>query len=323
MGIDGFLNAYTFAYGEKRGFTKGQGWRWALEEMKNTTGCNAVILPVVALQDHPWSTQMDSSSPDVLSAEDAENVCALARDLGLKTAVKAMVNCRDGAWRAYIRFFDDPVPTEACWQDWFSAWENHVCLTADMARECKADLLCVGCETVGADHREKEWRALIQKARARYPGPLTYNCDKYQEDRIAWWDAVDVMSSSGYYPIGKIEENLLRIEKAARRAEKPFLFMECGCPARQGSQHRPNDWSFGGKTDPSAQNAWYQAFTDALLRHPLIRGAGWWDWPATRLYAAPYGPDHAGYCTYGKPANETLRRFSQSLKAREKTGNGR
>ena len=25
---DTFLNGYTFAFCEKRGFTKGQGWRW-------------------------------------------------------------------------------------------------------------------------------------------------------------------------------------------------------------------------------------------------------------------------------------------------------
>ena len=59
---DTFLNGYTFAFCEKSNFTKGQGWRWALEEMARTTGCNTVILPVCAWQEHPWSTVMFSDT---------------------------------------------------------------------------------------------------------------------------------------------------------------------------------------------------------------------------------------------------------------------
>ena len=108
-----FLNAYTFAFCEKRGFTKGQGWRWSLAEMARTTGCNAVILPVCAWQEHPWSTKVDTDTPDVISAEDVAQVCALARELGLRVILKAMVNCRDGYWRAYIHFFDNSVQGES------------------------------------------------------------------------------------------------------------------------------------------------------------------------------------------------------------------
>ena len=94
------------------------------------------------------------------------------------------------------------------------------------------------------------------------------------------------------------------------------MFMECGCPSRNGSERAPYDWSLDGGTDASAQDGWYRAFTDGLLRHPFVRGTGWWDWPATRLYAAAYGPDNRGYCTYGKPASETLLRFAAALNAR-------
>ena len=310
---DEFLNGYTFAFCEKRGFTGGSGWKWALEEMARTTLCGAVILPVVAWQDHPWSVKVDSDTPDVLSPEDVSRVCALSRGLGLKVILKAMVNCRDGAWRAYISFPDEAISPEAGWEDWFASWGRHVGLVADMARENRADLFCVGCETIGADHRDADWRRVILDVRKRYPGPITYNCDKFREDKITWWDAVDVMSSSGYYPIDRIEENFTRIEEAARGAGRPFMFMECGCPSRVGSQARPYDWRFGGETDASAQDEWYRAFTGALLRHPSIRGTGWWDWPATRLYAAAYGADNSGYCTYGKPANDTLFRFARAL----------
>ena len=318
MSWDGeFLNAYTFAFCEKRGFTNGQGWKWSLREMAETTGCNAIILPVCAWQDHAYSTTMDSETPDVMNREDVRAVCGYARELGLRVILKAMVNCRDGYWRAYIRFFDSFVPTEPTWAKWFDSWGRHVCLVAEMAEENHADMLCIGCEMVGTDHRAAEWRHVIQDVRGIYHGPITYNCDKYQEERVTWWDAVDVISSSGYYPIGEIDENLDRIQRAAENAGKPFLFMECGCPSRKNSEHRPNDWRFGEGTDMQAQEDWYRAFTAALLRHPFVRGTGWWDWSATRLYPAPTALDNNGYCTYGKPANRVLREFVEKMDERE------
>jgi hypothetical protein len=183
---DTFLNAYTYGFCEKKGFTRGTAWRWSLSELARTTGCNAIILPVCAWQDHTYSTQIDSLGPDVMDAADVRRVSEYARELGLKLILKAMVNCRDGAWRAFIRFFDPPVPCEPSWADWFASWTAHVCRVADVAEFSGADMLCVGCEMVGADDREEEWRALIDEVRKRYHGPVTYNCDKYQEDRVTW-----------------------------------------------------------------------------------------------------------------------------------------
>ena len=308
---DTFLNAYTYGFCEKKGFTRGTAWRWSLSELARTTGCNAIILPVCAWQDHTYSTQIDSLGPDVMDAADVRRVSEYARELGLKLILKAMVNCRDGYWRAYIRFFDQPVPVEPGWEDWFASWNEHVCRVADMAEENQADMLCIGCEMVGTDHREREWRGLVDMVRRRYHGPVTYNCDKYQEDRVAWWDAVDVISSSGYYPLGEMDANFERIRRASEAAGKPFMFMECGCPARKQSKYRPNDWTYGGECSQEEQAEWYEAFIRTLERFPFIRGVGWWDWPATRLYPAETGPDQDGYCTYGKRANEVLRQYSE------------
>ena len=310
-----FINAYTFGFCEKQGFTrKATTWKHSLRLLAESTGCNAIILPVCAWQDHAFSTRMDSVHPDVMSREDVRNVCEYARSLGLKVVLKAMVNCRDGYWRAYIHFFDQEVPVEPGWREWFPAWTAHVKYVAEMAEENHADMLCVGCEMVGTDHREQEWRALIGEVRKIYSGPLTYNCDKYQEDRITWWDALDVISSSGYYPMDDLDRQFERIRGAAERAGRPFMFMECGCPARAGSEYRPNDWNYGKETSPETQAKWYGAFLDAIGRHPFVRGTGWWDWPATRLYPEFAGEDNNGYCTWGKPANRLLRAFADQIR---------
>ena len=81
-----------------------------------------------------------------------------------------------------------------------------------MAEANHAEMFCIGCEMVGTDHREQEWRGLIGEVRKIYSGPLTYNCDKYQEDRVAWWDALDLISSSGYYPADDLDRQFARIQ---------------------------------------------------------------------------------------------------------------
>ena len=75
-----------------------------------------------------------------------------------------------------------------------------------------------------------------------YHGLVSYNTDKYQEDHVSWWDCVDVISSSGYYPIDQWEQELDRIEKTVLKYRKPFFFAEAGCMSRKGSGMIPNNW---------------------------------------------------------------------------------
>lgn len=75
-----------------------------------------------------------------------------------------------------------------------------------------------------------------------YHGLVSYNPDKYQEDHVSWWDCVDVISSSGYYPIDQWEQELDRIEKTVLKYRKPFFFAEAGCMSRKGSGMIPNNW---------------------------------------------------------------------------------
>jgi len=314
-----YLNAYTWGAGARRHFTKtNDDWKHSLDEMILSSGCDTLLLPVMAKQDHAYSTVVEYEADDVMSMEDVETVCAYAREKGLKIIIKAMVNCRDGYWRAYIRFFDNYVPTEPTWAEWFESYSAFTAALAKTAQKVNAELYCIGCEMVGTDHRAEEWRALIKEVRKNYFGPITYNCDKFQEDYVTWWDAVDVISSSGYYPIDQLDHHFARIKAVAEKFDRPFMFMECGCPSRDGSQYVPNNWNFGGELSQEAQRLWFDAFCQCMLKNPWVRGNGWWDWSATHLYSPEKAVENNGYCTYGKPSEKVLQCFSDQVAKREK-----
>lgn len=166
-------------------------------------------------------------------------------------------------------------------------------------------MFCVGCEMVRADGQEQQWRALIARVREVYSGLVTYNCDKYQEDRVTWWDAVDIISSSGYYPIDQWERQLDRIGGVVAAADRPFFFMEAGCPSRTGSAALPNDWALPGAPSGEEQLRYYTAMFAACRARSWVGGLMLWDCPA-RLYALADAESNDDYCPYGKPAGQYL-----------------
>ncbi len=266
-----------------------------------------VVLAFAALQDTAQSTTVRWQEPPTVTDDEVRAVVARARGLGLRDCLKPTVNCADGTWRAHIGFFDVDVPGEPTWDEWFASYSEYVLHHAALAEEVGADLFCVGCEMVRADAREASWRDLVARVREVYSGPVTYNCDKYQEDRLTWWDAVDVLSSSGYYPAGTWEEHLDRIEPVVARHGRPFVLMEAGCPSRDTSPARPNDWSLPGRPDEGAQARWLEEMYAAVERRPWVGGVALWDWPP-HLYAAEDATADDGYCVHGKAGADVVAR---------------
>ncbi len=281
--------------------------RESMAAMVDELGVNWVTLAYGALQATAQSTTIDYLAEPTVTDDEIRAAAAHARELGLKICLKPVVNVADGTWRAHIGFFDDDVPGEPTWDEWFASYREFVLHHARLAAELGAELFCVGCEMVRADARESSWRALIAEVRDVYPGLVTYNCDKYQEDRVTWWDAVDVVSSSGYYPTGTWEQHLDRIEAVVRREGKPFLFLETGCPSREGSPARPNDWSLAGAPSQDAQASWLDEMFTACRARDWVGGHMLWDWPAT-LYPAQDAATNDDYCMHAKSGAAVVRR---------------
>ena len=304
--LGGYVAGMTWGWTGVRGTWGGAAAGRSMDLMVERLGVTWTAITFGALQDTAQSTQIHFRDEPTVTDDEVRWAIRAAKDRGLKVVLKPVVNVADGTWRAHINFFDVDVPPEPKWSQWFASYTEFVVHHARIAADEGVEMLCIGCEMVQSDRRADEWRALVAAVREVYDGLVTYNCDKYQEDHVTWWDAVDVISSSGYYPAGDWENQLDRIEPVVAAFGKPFFFMEAGCPSRVGSPDLPNDWNLAGEASQQAQVEWYDAAFTACASRPWVRGFMLWDWPA-RLYDEADAATNDDYCMFGKAAEATVR----------------
>ena len=226
--------------------------------------------------------------------------------------VKPTVNCKNGTWRAHINFFDEDVVCEPKWCNWFESYTEFQLHYARLAKEMGVEMHIAGCEMVMAERREAEWRKLIADIRSEFDGLVSYNTDKYQEHNVKWWDAVDVISSSGYYPLEDWENQLDRIEAVIKKFQKPFFFAEAGCMSIVDSNKVPNDWTVQGEADAKGQADWYEAMFEACLKREWVRGMAFWSWNS-HLYTKNAALKRKDYEIYAKPAEKIVKKYYDSM----------
>ena len=115
-----------------------------------------------------------------------------------------MLNCDDNMWRAHIGFPDlNMDENNIYWKEWFDSYKHYILYYAELAEEFKCEMLCIGCEMLGTEHRKYEWLYLIEEIRKVYSGKLVYNTNHDHEDDVEWFDALDYIGTSAYYPVGE------------------------------------------------------------------------------------------------------------------------
>lgn len=299
------INFYPFS--RKGSFLEKEVFQ-SLKVMKNTTGANYVIFTPNGLQDTPQSEDICYENEANVTDDELCNMISYAKELGLKVILKPTVNCKNGTWRAHISFFDEDVICEPKWGNWFESYTNFQLHYAKLAQSMHCEMVIAGCEMVMSEHRETEWREVISAVRSEYKGLVSYNTDKYQEHNVSWWDCVDVISSSGYYPIDDLERQLDRIETVINQYKKPFFFAEMGCMSTEGSKYVPNNWTLTGPVDLQGQADWYEAMFQAMEQRNFINGCALWSWDG-KLYSDSIAQKDGNYEIYKKPSLYIVSQF--------------
>lgn len=287
MDIKGFTYGFDAKSGEMSSKRAARS-----QELLFETGVNWICLPVVCYQETAHSFNIEFDFERTASDRDLLGVIKRAHENGIKVCLKPMVNCRDGVWRAYINFADsDYAGRDIYWDKWFSSYGSFMKYYARLAGESGCEMLCLGCEMCGTERKEAHWRKLIEEIRAIYSGELVYNTNHGHEDDVKWFDAVDYVGTSAYFPVtsGKeaASEEMQRawhcvgkgMQKLYERWQKKVVFMEIGCRSAKGCASMP--WDFMHKElprDEDEQAAFYDSCLAAFADKEWFSGAFWWDW---------------------------------------------
>jgi len=248
-----------------------------------------------------WGGQRIAESDDRLRA-----VTAQARALGLKVMLKPHIWLRPPAWPGSINH-----ATDAAWAQWFAAYRAFILHYAALAQDAGMDAFCIGNELQYASLEDGQWREVIAGVRKVYAGPITYGATAEEVTGVPFWDAVDFIGVSAYFPL-VAEETPSRAALAA--AWRPVSDRLRGLSARHGKRvvfteigYRSADfaaWRHWEITDaaavnlPAQANA-YAAFFETVWTEDWMGGAYFWKWFS---HPGHSGPDDNDFEFEGKPA---------------------
>nr|WP_232510121.1 glycosyl hydrolase family 53 [Paenibacillus crassostreae] len=314
-----FIKGMTYGWGAKRGEYRQPSAIDSLIKLKET-GSEWIALSFWTYQDSVFSTHISFDYGYTVTDRDITYSVQQAKQLGLKVCLKPVVNSRDGIWRAHIGFPNEEE-SSSYWDTWFQSYSDFICHYAELAEELQCDMLCIGCEMIKTESRTQSWRELIEKIRNLYSGPLVYNANHGKEDGVSWFDALDFIGTSAYYPItskpGDTYEHMLSgwkkqiapLKSLSNRFNKPIIFMEIGCRSALGCATMP--WDFTHLELPYSEEEqanFYHSALQAFWDEPWFAGYFWWDW-STSLYSLNQATSNRGFDIYGKKAEQILKDY--------------
>ncbi|HBY59067.1 MAG TPA: hypothetical protein DEH78_04555 [Solibacterales bacterium] len=228
-----------------------------------------------------------------------EIITATARGLGMRVMLKPHV------WKPQG---DQPL-TEKQREVWFREYGVFVEHYARLAKQIHADTFCIGVEFGRLTEDEAQWRALIARVRAIYPGPLVYAANFGKEfESIRFWDALDYIGLDNYYPLPDDYSTAAIVEKVegvAKQYGKPVLLTEAGYSSAVGSHRTP--WADHPPSPLSLEEQvrCYEAIFAGFWGEPWFAGVYWWKIETD----GAGGPGDNSMAPWGKPVMDTIRRW--------------
>ena len=245
----------------------------------------------------------------------------LAHLADLKVMLKPQVYV-PGGWIGTLDY-----ATDAEWEQWEQDYRSYIMDYVQMAKSMNVEMLCIGTEIkLSTKKRTQFWRDLIVEIRKIYDGKLTYSCnwDSYQD--IAFWDDLDYIGISAYFPLSDDETPTIKdlkkewqpvkkqLEIFAGRQKKKIIFTEYGYQSVDGCAGKA--WEIEKDHDNRAINEQGQSNALAAINETFSREVWWaggflWKW-------FPNMSGHEGYpakdyTPQGKIAAKTLFDYHQSI----------
>lgn len=311
------IKGFTYGYDSGRGKYTDEKAVKSMEKL-TSLGTNWVCLVMKVEQEHFYSTSFGFDYRR--HTTDRELIFAIEelKSFGQKICLKPMVNCADGTWRANIGFPEADWGDVDYWKEWFSCYTAYIRHYAEIAEETGCEMLCIGCEMIGTERKEDYWRKLIAEVRSVYSGKLVYNANHGKERNIRWFDAVDYIGTSAYYPVSKgagatldemcqaWEYHKKSLAELSAELNKKIIFMEIGCRSASGCSAMP--WDFTHRDlpyDEDEQADFYESAIKTMQNEEWFAGFFWWDW----YTFLPEKIENTGFSIYGKKAEKVIEKY--------------
>ncbi len=310
------MKGFTYGFGARRKMFSDPRADASMDALASLGG-NWVAVALTVSQEHFYSTYFGFDYRFTPTDRELCRVIERNKANGLKVCMKPILNCGDGVWRANISFPETEWGDANYWKEWFSCYTAFICHYAEIAEETGCEMLCIGCEMLGTERKEEYWRKLIAEVRSIYSGKLVYNANHGKERNIRWFDAVDYIGTSAYYPVAKkpsdtVESMCAGWEEAKKHLRtisvenggKKIIFMEIGCRSASGCAMIP--WDFTHKEypfDEDEQANFYESALKSLWDEEWFEGFFWWDW----YTFLPEKENETGFSIYGKKAEKVVR----------------
>ncbi len=243
----------------------------------------------------------------------------LAKANGLKIMIKPQI-WMHGNWIGEMDF-----DVEDDWKEWEESYERYIMTFVDLAIDMDVEMICVGTEIeIASKKRESYWRKLISKIREKYNGEITYssNWDSYKN--IPFWDALDYIGISAYFPLSEaITPNVYylkykwggvkkRLKKFSNHHNKPILFTEYGYLSVDGCAYKT--WELEKKrrelpANEKAQSNALEALYSSFWDESWWAGGFLWKWYPNGV--AQEGRRAKDYTPQGKVSERTIKKWYQ------------
>lgn len=321
------IKGFTYGYYAKKGLYNSEEGIYSQNKLMDI-GINWVCLALPVTQKSYNSTEIYFDFR--FNIPDLELVDTIKRfhERNIKVCLKPMVNCADGVWRALIDFPDQTMGNvDTYWKKWFEFYQAYLEHYAQIAEVTGCEMFCLGCEMLGTERKEEYWRETIGKVRQIYHGPLVYNTNHGKEELAKWYDAIDYVGTSAYYPVEKApgasmeemsaewEKVAANLEKLSKKLGKKIIFMEIGCRSALGCAQMP--WDFTHREFPFSEEEqanFYESSLSVMSKKDWFMGYFWWDWSTIIYKDKESAMKDMGFNIHLKKTEEVVKKWYSEIK---------
>ncbi len=285
-------------------------------------GANWISLTVMCRMNVQDPSGFECDPDDDMSYDNIRRVTQTAHSLGLRVALFAFVLDVAGVpdnWSANLDYGSE----QEKWFSFFEGYAGELIPYAKLAEENQIDLLIVGGEQTGTQKQEAHWRAMIDKVRNVYHGPITYEAWCDTSGSVKWWDAVDYIGINFYcFPLShsntpsddEVKRNYLKFLQMVKDQtagwDRQVIFTEIGYESIHGVAQIVPFGLTPVRLDVEEQGILVKNFFEALKEFgnedQWLKGMFWYNFTSS-----PYigGMGDLNFTPHNKPAEVYLKAF--------------